>query len=69
MFKELLNGEQTLLERIMIDKMATIITEVTAKNDRRWANCSYSRDITERKRINEEFIKCKKRWSHSWCHA
>jgi PAS domain S-box-containing protein len=57
MFKELLDGDQTLLERPMIDKNGrTIITEITAKMIADGRIVAFVRDITERKRINEEFI-------------
>ncbi len=62
MYKELLDGEQTLLERTMIDKNGSVIaTEITAKMIADGRIVAIVRDITERKRINEEFIKMHKK--------
>lgn len=62
MFKELLDGEQTLLERTMIDKNGSVITtEITAKMIADGRIVAIVRDITERKRINDEFIKMHKK--------
>ena len=62
MYKELLDGEQTLLERTMIDKNGSFITtEITAKMIADGRIVAIVRDITERKRINDDFIKMHKK--------
>ena len=62
MYKELLDGEQTLLERTMIDKNGSAITtEITAKMIVDGRIVAIVRDITERKKINDEFFKMHKK--------
>ena len=62
MYKELLDGQQTLLERTMIDKNGSVITmEITAKMIADGRIVAIVRDITERKKINDEFLKMHKK--------
>lgn len=62
MYKELLDGEQTLLQRTMIDKNGSAITtEITAKMIADGRIVAIVRDITERIKINDEFFKMHKK--------
>ncbi|TDE00954.1 PAS domain S-box protein [Flavobacterium sandaracinum] len=62
MFKEILNGEQTLLERTMLHKMGSFITvEITAKMIADGRIVAIVRDISERKKKDDDFKKMHKK--------
>ena len=62
MYKELLSGEQTILERNMRHKNGSLIAvEITAKMIVDGRIVAFVRDVSERKRINDEFKKVNKK--------
>ena len=62
MYKELLSGEQTMLERNMLHKNGSIIAvEITAKMIVDGRIVAFVRDVSERKMINEKFTKMHKK--------
>lgn len=62
MFKELADGDQTLLERNMLHKNGTYINvEITAKMIEDGRVVAIVRDISERKKFDEEFLKMHKK--------
>ncbi len=62
MYKELASGQQTLLERSMVHKNGNlVIVEITAKMIADGRVVAIARDISERKKIEEEFMKMHKK--------
>ncbi|SHN68165.1 PAS domain S-box-containing protein [Flavobacterium fryxellicola] len=62
MYKELLNGEQTLIERTMLHKTGSFIAvEITAKMILDGRIVAIVRDISERKKKDDEFRKMHKK--------
>jgi PAS domain S-box-containing protein len=62
MYKELINGEQTLLERQMLHKNKSLIpVEITAKMMVDGRIVAFVRNVTERKTIDDEFKKMHKK--------
>lgn len=62
MYKELASGQQTLLERNMLHKNgASVTVEITAKMIADGRVVAIARDISERKKIDEEFMKMHKK--------
>ena len=62
MYKELLSGEQTMLERNMLHKNGSLIAvEITAKMIVDGRIVAFVRDVSERKMINEKFTKMHKK--------
>ncbi|RKS13863.1 PAS domain S-box protein [Flavobacterium sp. 120] len=62
MYKELLNGEQTLIERKMLHKNRSFISvEITAKMIGDGRIVAIVRDVSERKKIDDEFKKMHKK--------
>ena len=62
MFKELINGEQTMIERKMLHKNQTLISvEITAKMIGDGRIVAIVRDVSERKKIDDEFKKMHKK--------
>ncbi|MES2806587.1 MAG: PAS domain S-box protein [Bacteroidota bacterium] len=62
MYKELLNGEQTLIERNMLHKNRSFISvEITAKMIGDGRIVAIVRDVSERKKIDDEFKKMHKK--------
>ena len=62
MYEELFNGEQTLLERTMVHKNGSFIsTEITAKMIADGRIVAIVRDISERKKLDDEFLKMHKK--------
>ncbi|MFV8372301.1 PAS domain S-box protein [Flavobacterium sp. LB2P74] len=62
MYKELLNGEQTLLERNLIHKNGFLVSvEITAKMIADGRIVAIVRDVSERKKIDDEFKKMHKK--------
>ncbi|MBP4142269.1 PAS domain S-box protein [Flavobacterium sp. P4023] len=62
LFEELLNGKRTLLERTMLRKDGTLIdVEITAKMIADGRIVAIVRNITERKKINDDFKKMNKK--------
>ena len=62
MYKELLRGEQTMMERNMLHKNGSLIAvEITAKMIVDGRIVAFVRDISERKMINDEFTKMHKK--------
>ena len=62
MYKELLSGQQTMLERNMLHKNGSLIAvEITAKMIVDGRIVAFVRDVSERKMINDEFTKMHKK--------
>jgi PAS domain S-box-containing protein len=62
MYKELYNGEQTLIERTMLHKNGSFIAvEITAKMIADGRIVAIVRDVSERKKRDEEFKKMRKK--------
>ncbi|MDI5894952.1 PAS domain S-box protein [Flavobacterium algoritolerans] len=62
MYKELLNGEQTLIERKMLHKNQSFISvEITAKMISDGRIVAIVRDVSERKKIDDDFKKMHKK--------
>ena len=62
MYKELLNGEQKLIERNMLHKNGSFVSvEITAKMIGDGRIVAIARDVSERKKIDDEFKKMHKK--------
>ena len=62
MYKELISGERTILERNMVHKNGTLIAvEITAKMIVDGRIAAFVRDVSERKKINDDFKKVNKK--------
>lgn len=62
MYKELINGEQTLIERNMLHKNGSFVSvEITAKMIVDGRIVAIVRDVSERKKIDDEFKKMHKK--------